>query len=154
MRLREDKLTAAVAVIFDGPEILLGKKDEPGDELHNKWVFPGGHINPGEDPIDAAVREAKEETNLTVVPVEGVKPYIHEEKPHVVFVKCQYVDGSVKANHEFSAMQWYDLRSLPKGMLSMNIDVLKHYNDAVSEMIMKFRQGEHVTEIIMQAINR
>ncbi len=30
------------------------------------WVQPGGHIDPGESPADAAVREACEETGLAV----------------------------------------------------------------------------------------
>jgi 8-oxo-dGTP pyrophosphatase MutT (NUDIX family) len=31
------------------------------------WVAPGGHIDAGEEPWDAAVREAAEETGLPVV---------------------------------------------------------------------------------------
>jgi 8-oxo-dGTP pyrophosphatase MutT (NUDIX family) len=31
------------------------------------WIQPGGHIDPGETPWDAAVRETTEETGLTVV---------------------------------------------------------------------------------------
>ena len=36
---------------------------------HNKiglWLYPGGHIDPNEDPAGAAVREVQEETGLTV----------------------------------------------------------------------------------------
>jgi ADP-ribose pyrophosphatase YjhB (NUDIX family) len=32
----------------------------------NKWTIPGGMIEPGESPSDAAVREMKEETGLDV----------------------------------------------------------------------------------------
>lgn len=30
------------------------------------WGFPKGHANPGEAPLDAAIRELEEETGLTV----------------------------------------------------------------------------------------
>jgi 8-oxo-dGTP pyrophosphatase MutT (NUDIX family) len=31
-----------------------------------RWLQPGGHIEPGERPEDAAVRETQEETGITV----------------------------------------------------------------------------------------
>ncbi len=36
-------------------------------EKYNFWCSPGGHIELDEDPEEAAVREAKEETGLTVI---------------------------------------------------------------------------------------
>lgn len=43
--------------------------------LHKRlgmWLQPGGHIEPGEDPATAALREATEETGLVVThPVSG-----------------------------------------------------------------------------------
>ena len=41
------------------------------------WVQPGGHIDPGETPWEAAVREAVEETGLTVAHPGGVPQLAH-----------------------------------------------------------------------------
>lgn len=47
-----------------GPEVLLGfKKSGFGT---GRWVGLGGHIEPGEKPAAAAVREVCEESSLTV----------------------------------------------------------------------------------------
>lgn len=44
--------------------------------MHDKydlWLPPGGHIEPDEDPVEAVVREVKEETGLDVV-LHGQSP--------------------------------------------------------------------------------
>lgn len=45
------------------------------------WLQPGGHIDPGETPWRAALREAEEETGLAVrfatLGVDGVPPLVH-----------------------------------------------------------------------------
>lgn len=48
-------------IIEDGEgKILLVKSPK----WHNKWVMPGGHIEPGEKIEDAQLREAEEEVGL------------------------------------------------------------------------------------------
>jgi 8-oxo-dGTP diphosphatase len=54
-----DIRVAAYAVIIDEGRILLAHWSQGG---YSGWTLPGGGIDPGEDPADAAVREIAEET--------------------------------------------------------------------------------------------
>lgn len=56
----------AVLVYFEN-ELLLGHAPNRKVE-DNSWDFPKGHIEAGEDPKAAAVREVKEETNINIYP--------------------------------------------------------------------------------------
>ena len=52
----------AVAIVTSGSDVLVGRRRD-GDP---PWTFPGGKIEPGEVPENAAVRETLEETGLQV----------------------------------------------------------------------------------------
>jgi 8-oxo-dGTP pyrophosphatase MutT (NUDIX family) len=52
---------ASVSILDDQGCVLLGKDVETG-----VWTLPGGAIEPGEQPADAAVRECFEETGFLV----------------------------------------------------------------------------------------
>ncbi|MFK3980812.1 NUDIX hydrolase [Micromonospora sp. NPDC050397] len=52
----------ASAIVLDGRDrVLLVHHRKSG-----LWLYPGGHVDPNEDPAEAAVREAREETGVEV----------------------------------------------------------------------------------------
>ncbi len=56
-------LAASLLVIRkDGKILAISRKDNP-----NKFGLPGGKVDPGETPIEAVVREVREETGMLVV---------------------------------------------------------------------------------------
>lgn len=70
-RYRPDSPVAAVsALLVDGERVLLIRRQaEPN---RGRWSFPGGTVELGETIRDAVVREVREETGLSVEPLEVV----------------------------------------------------------------------------------
>lgn len=60
----DPKLAVAVLIERDGG-VLMGRRS-PGSASPGKWSFPAGFVDRGERVEDAAVREVREETGLTV----------------------------------------------------------------------------------------
>lgn len=109
----------AGAVVVDGDHVLLCSSQAPGEPRW--WHFPGGGIEPGETPAEAAVRELFEETGLTAVDarevmVAGVQGGIH----HYFAVTCDDVTiGAVtgpeleQEMHTGFKAEWVPIASLP-----------------------------------------
>lgn len=53
------------------PSVLLVKRAARGRNA-GQWAFPGGRVEPGEDAVQAALREAEEEVALTGATVLGL----------------------------------------------------------------------------------
>lgn len=67
LRPRRHRQGARV-VITDSERVLLLADTDPGLPGSRWWVTPGGGIDAGESPLQAAVREVAEETGLVATP--------------------------------------------------------------------------------------
>lgn len=76
-------LVASVS-IFNDDKVLIIKENKP--TAIDKWNFPGGHIENGEDILYSAQREVKEETGLDVklIGTTGVYNFISSTKNQVI----------------------------------------------------------------------
>lgn len=59
-------LTASAIVFDEYGQVLLIHHNKLG-----KWLYPGGHVDPNEDPAQTAVREVQEETGVAVEIIAG-----------------------------------------------------------------------------------
>ncbi|MDO7869491.1 NUDIX domain-containing protein [Nocardioides jiangxiensis] len=59
-----DRVFASIALVDRRGWILLQERDEFPEIDPEKWGLPGGHVEPGEEPLAAAYRELLEETGL------------------------------------------------------------------------------------------
>ncbi|MGI8446690.1 MAG: NUDIX hydrolase [Streptosporangiaceae bacterium] len=63
--------TASAVVLDDSGRILMVHHNKIG-----QWLYPGGHIDPNEDPAQAALREVREETGIQAV-ITGEPAFAH-----------------------------------------------------------------------------
>lgn len=70
----DPKVAAGVIVPHEGRVVLLRRAIEPE---YGKWVFPGGFVDRGEHPREAAAREAREEAGIEVAVADLLGVY-HE----------------------------------------------------------------------------
>lgn len=111
-------LVGVTAIVFRDEKVLLGRRADNG------VLAPvSGIVDPGEEPADAAAREALEEAGV-VVRVERLA-WLHQ-LPRVTYAngdlvdfldvtfRCRWVSGDPHpADGELTDVAWYDLDSLP-----------------------------------------
>lgn len=106
-------------IIRKGEEVLLLKRKN----VHGagSWSTPGGHLEFGESPEECAIREAKEETDVSITGVEfrAVTNDIFEKsRKHyiTIWMEGKYSSGKpvINAAYEMADIGWFSWNSLPK----------------------------------------
>ena len=110
--------TGARILVTDGSHVLLMTDTDPGIPGSRWWVTPGGGIDEGETPRQAAVRELAEETGLQVEPGQLLGPVavrtavhgysdqvLHQQEWFFVLVTPRFeVDGAGRTEGELQTM--------------------------------------------------
>jgi len=63
-----EELTGTVEGTAGGASILLTRRTSKLKDHPGQWALPGGRVDPGESPLEAAMREAHEEVGLRLTP--------------------------------------------------------------------------------------
>ncbi len=87
--------------------VIKRSADDPEDPSH--WDLPGGGIDIGEQPYDAAIRETQEEANILI---NNIRPLTAWAMPFMgkwsieVLTEAEYVSGEVKLSTEHAEYKW------------------------------------------------
>jgi 8-oxo-dGTP diphosphatase len=110
----EAPLVGVGAIIIEDNRVVLVKRAHP--PLQAEWSIPGGVLEVGELVREAAVREAREETGLSVEPGEllGVYDRILRDveqrvQYHYVLIDflCRRVGGELFAASDAAEVRWF-----------------------------------------------
>lgn len=130
----------AAAVVADDRLLLMLHAES------DRWVLPGGAVEPDEHPSDAIVREVAEETGLTVRPERiiavagGSDHHRHyrngDEVSYVTTVfRCSPVAGELRCDeHEALDLRWVARAEVPAldGVAGWVLDLLPHLDTAAA----------------------
>jgi len=115
-------LPSVTAIIFDDVNrVLLAKHADT-----KRWVAPGGSIEPNEKPVDALIREVKEETGLIIEPIKILGVFggpefevVYSNGDRVTYVmtvyECRITGGELKPdNSETVELQYVEASALAR----------------------------------------
>jgi 8-oxo-dGTP pyrophosphatase MutT (NUDIX family) len=90
-----DRRAARVLLVDAADRVLLLRGTDPADPSLGEWWFtPGGGLDEGEQPAQAACRELAEETGL-VLSAGQLGPVVHERVAHFTFSGTTYRQAEV-----------------------------------------------------------
>ena len=102
------KVSAGVRVVKDGGLLLVKRGHEP---YRDTWHMPAGYVEVDETPAQAAEREAREETGLTVKAGRLVDCYLDTNDPrgHVIILlyEASILDGALTSSPETAEVGFF-----------------------------------------------
>jgi len=118
--------TVDVIIEVEGKIVLIRRKHPPAG-----WAIPGGFIDPGERAEEAAVREAREETGLSVTLTALLGVYsdpARDARRHTIStVYIGAADGSPSGGDDASEARLFGERNLPAPLAFDHAKILADY---------------------------
>jgi ADP-ribose pyrophosphatase YjhB (NUDIX family) len=113
--MNNDPARTAAALILDVNHRVLFIRENYG---RRRYGPPGGLVELGESPLEAVVREAREETTLDIAVQYLIGTYLFPNvpQPFLAFAfRCEIVRGepAIPTTGEIATVGWFDLSELP-----------------------------------------
>ena len=110
-----DPKVAAAVLVKKNEKVLLTRRVY--DPFSGRWSLPAGFINAGEDAVDAAIRECREETGLDVSITRLKEVFTGREHDLGADITLIYdgeiVGGTLKAADDTDRAAFFAMDSLP-----------------------------------------
>ncbi|MFP3963052.1 NUDIX hydrolase [Actinomadura fulvescens] len=128
----EVPVSVALAAVWCGPHLLLVY-----DRFRQQWELPGGGIDPGEAPLQAAVRELYEESGLDLpaLVLAGYARFWLSTPPRQEYAAVYTADVAERhddftPNEEIGAIRWWDATTpLPEEAQILDVTLARLVRD-------------------------
>ena len=139
--MEKEKFLAAVYLIIKNDEgkILLQRRQ--GTKLWPGFLaLPAGHIDEGENAIDAVIREAKEELSIEICEEDIIDSFVVNRrnkslKPYFdVYFEIDTYKGEITINEpeKCSELKWVDINNLPYDMIDFEVEALENRKKGIT----------------------
>lgn len=132
-------LAASFVLFVKNGKVLLLLRQNTG-YMDGYYGLPAGHVDAGETPIDAAVREAKEEVNIDILSkdirlIDVVQADAMSERGtdyFNFFFKADKWQGEPENMEpdKCASLEWFDLNNLPDNLLEHVALVLQNIDNS------------------------
>lgn len=138
------QIIVPAAIIVKDRKMFFTLRRDTRLEFNNKWEFPGGGVENGEEVIASLKREVKEETGFTVEPIELLQQILTKtEKKYsyqvfLIIYICKIKSGKINiADNETADYGWFTMKEalkldflpLNKEIIQQGKNILKKYID-------------------------
>jgi len=113
----DPKVSSAVIAKQDGRVLMVKRAMSPA---RGSWCFPGGFIEIGETPQQAAIRECKEESGYEVEITGLVDVYYYEDyrgSGVLIMYKGEVVGGQAHAGDDAKEVRFFGQNDLPENIV-------------------------------------
>jgi len=141
----------AFVVLFDqkGRVLLCHRRDL------DIWNLPGGSVESGELPNEAAVRETKEETGLKVKIQGLVGVYGKPHKDELVFVFTgRVIGGKLKTTNESDGCVYFKIRKIPENTIPKHKERILDAKNFVTKPLFRWQNSPSAREWLKELSKR
>lgn len=146
-RLRRICNVGAFAIILDEQHrVLLCHRCDA-----DLWNLPGGHIEWGETPWQAVIREVDEETGFKVVVLTLAGMYVNPVRRNIAFsFVCEIIGGTMTTSVESDVLAYFSFEKIPRYTSPYHRERIQDVLDMPCRFHLKFQRGFSAKKLLRQ----